>query len=76
VTDTNGCRATDSITVVVHAHPAPHIAPLGRTVFCEGESVTLDAGDFSSYRWSTGDTTRTIIAAASGVYHVIVWLPL
>jgi len=33
----------------------------GPTKVCRGESATLDAGSgFASYRWSTGETTKTV----------------
>jgi hypothetical protein len=37
---------------------------------CSGDSVLIDAGDFNSYMWNTGDTTRTIIVFAPGEYYV------
>jgi len=44
------------------------------TTVCVGDSVVLEASaGFSSYRWSNGETTRTIVlitAAASGSYSV------
>ncbi len=43
------------------------------TIICEGTTRTLDAGRIGDrYRWSTGDTTRTIQAAAPGEYAVTV----
>lgn len=45
------------------------ITPSGPTTICQGDSVTLsgDAG-FKTYRWNTGDTTRSIVARSSGIY--------
>lgn len=42
----------------------------GDLFLCPGESVTLDAGEYESYLWSTGDTTQTIVVAEPGVYTV------
>ena len=43
---------------------------------CSNDSTTLDAGcGFSSYNWSTGDSTQTISANSSGVYTVLVTEP-
>src|SRR5437588_10804693 len=43
----------------------------GPVTFCQGGSVTLDAGaGFSSYLWSNGDTTRTITVATNGTFTV------
>jgi hypothetical protein len=50
---------------------APTVTSVGKLDFCEGDSVELDGGaDYLSYRWSTGDTTRSIVARAGGVYTV------
>lgn len=52
--------------------PLPMIHALGDTVFCDGGSVTLDAGPgYSLYQWSTGETTRQITVRSSGEYSVI-----
>ena len=49
------------------------ITPLGKTTFCEGDSVVLDAGDgYIAYRWSTGQTSRRIAVDSSGTYFVSV----
>ena len=45
----------------------------GPTTFCPGGSVTLNAGaGFSSYLWSTGATTQTIVASSQAAYTVTV----
>lgn len=45
----------------------------GPTTFCPGDSVTLTGNDgFVSYRWNTGDTTRTIVARHNGIYTLYV----
>ncbi len=38
--------------------------------FCEGDSIVLDAGDFSSYLWSNGSNTRYLTVFQSGLYWV------
>jgi gliding motility-associated-like protein len=50
----------------------PCIANLGADqAICFGSSVILDAGpNFSSYLWSTGETTRTITVSSAGIYSV------
>jgi hypothetical protein len=73
VTDGNGCSGTSAPeTVTVNALPTPTITPDGPTTFCEGGSVTLDAGAWPGYSWSTGETTQTINVTASGSYTVTV----
>lgn len=66
----NGCTAASSATVVtVNNNPAPTITPSGPTTFCSGNSVTLDAGaGYSSYAWSSGETTQSITASTAGTY--------
>jgi hypothetical protein len=73
VTNANGCSATSAATsVTVQALPAATITPSGPTTFCAGGSVTLTAGAGSSYLWSTGATTQSIVASAAGGYSVTV----
>ena len=76
VTVSNGTCSTSSLPIQVNviSYPtAPIIAANGPTTFCEGESVLLDAGPiYSSYLWSTGQTTQSIVVNMSGNYDVIV----
>jgi hypothetical protein len=73
VTDANGCSAASSpAAVTVNALPAPTISADGPTTFCDGGSVTLTASEASSYLWSTGATSRSIIAGDTGNYSVTV----
>jgi hypothetical protein len=67
----DGCKAIDAINVTV----APELTVnLGNdTTICTGNTVTLDAGNpGATYLWSTGETTRTIIADHAGTYSVSV----
>lgn len=51
----------------------PTMQVLGPLAFCEGDSVTLDAGDgFTAYRWNTGEKTRYLIVRHAGSYFVTV----
>jgi hypothetical protein len=74
VTNDIGCSATSQpVTVTVNPKPAPQVQASGPTEFCEGNSVTLDAGaGFASYQWSNGAATRTITVTTSGSYSVTV----
>ncbi|MFO7723873.1 MAG: T9SS type A sorting domain-containing protein, partial [Bacteroidales bacterium] len=57
--DANGCTNTASQPVTVHANPVINLGP-DQTI-CINNVVTLDAGaGFTSYLWSTGETTQTI----------------
>ena len=51
---------------------APTPAIMGNTIFCNGDSTTLDAGVFNSYNWSTGAATQTIPANIAGTFTVTV----
>jgi len=48
------------------------ITAAGNTTFCSGESVAIDAPAGFIYKWSTGDTTQSVIAASSDNYKVTV----
>ena len=53
--------------------PAPIVNLGNDTTFCQGPSLTLDAGNpGNSFLWSTGDTTQTITVNTSGTYSVTV----
>lgn len=69
-TSPSGCVFTDSILIL----DATPVIPLpGYTEACEGDIVLLDAGNpGSSYTWSTGETTQTILATVPGTYSVTV----
>ncbi|HKS22367.1 MAG TPA: IPT/TIG domain-containing protein [Thermoanaerobaculia bacterium] len=73
-TSAGGCSATSSpVTVTVNsAPPTPTITPGGPTNFCSGGSVTLTASAASSWHWSTGATTQSIVVTSSGSYSVTV----
>jgi gliding motility-associated-like protein len=71
VTSTQGCSGTASRVVTESANPQPQIS--GATQLCAGEQTTLDAGaGFATWLWSGGQSTPTIVAAASGTYQVTV----
>lgn len=71
VTDQNGCVATDEVEIT--ATPLP-VLDFGEDVaICDGESLTLDAGnEGASYVWSTGETSQHISVDESGTYDVTV----
>ncbi|MEO1624236.1 MAG: hypothetical protein AAFV25_03690, partial [Bacteroidota bacterium] len=70
ITDANGCQNSDDINITVNDLP---VVELGNdTAFCQGNSITLDAGLASSYDWSTGGNSQTIAVNASGNYAVTI----
>ena len=70
VTDENGCKGSDDITVVFSTIELNLGDPI---TACEGDTLTLDAGaGFTSYSWSTGGNTAQILVAGAGTYSVTV----
>ncbi len=71
VTDANGCVGTDNIALTVNPNPSPSIS--GTTVFCQGQSSTLNAGGgFASYNWGAGNVAQTLGVSTGGTYTVTV----
>ena len=69
VTNDMGCSASDTIVITQNAHP---LVNLGDTI-TTCDTVDLDAGaGGAQYLWSTGETTQTIRATASGTFSVTV----
>ncbi len=69
----NGCEGErKSIKVtVLPSIPAPLVMVAGSAQICEGDSVVLSATPGCiGYRWSTGDTTQSIVVKESGNYTV------
>jgi len=66
--DAAGCSATDQITVTV---PFDNLTPLPDTVFCDGDSVLLDATHpNSTYLWNGSDPSPSIFVSAGGTQTV------
>jgi len=65
------CVGADTMLVEVGAGRKPDVFINGALRFCQGDSVILTAEDgFSDYRWSTGETSRSIAVRSSGAYIV------
>ena len=73
VRNSSGCSGS-SPTVEVRTNPSP--TPLlsgGTKHLCDGESIVLEAPDgYTSWLWSTGETTRQIKVNRSGLYNLVV----
>lgn len=70
ITDANGCAVEDNFTIP--SPPAPEL-DLGSNInVCEGETVTLTAGDYQGYSWSTGESTSSIEVTENGTYGLTV----
>ena len=71
VTDVNGCVNADTAFLTISANPNLDIG-FGME-FCDGGSVSYDAGaGFSTYAWSSGESTQTLDVTTSGSYSVAV----
>ena len=69
-TDSNNCETI--LDTVVNEPEMPFIGAWGDIVLCEGQSFTLDAGNYSSFQWSNGATTQTITVSEANDYSVTV----
>ncbi len=70
----NNCPV-NSNSVTVNLLPAPStpiITSSGAIQPCVGGSVTLNAGNYTTYNWSTGAITQSINVTSSGTYTVSV----
>ena len=67
--------ANQFITVIENrcTSPAAYIDYEGSTIMCEGDTLPLFAPEGYAYLWSTGDTTRSILATDAGIYNVTVY---
>ena len=63
------CHGADTIHVYLANPPIVNIGP--DSTICSNQSVTLNAGNTgSTFSWSTGATTQSIVANTSGIYWV------
>jgi large repetitive protein len=71
VTVYDNCNSATASVNVVNATITPAtITPNGATTFCQGGSVTLNAGSgYSAYHWSNGATSQTINVTQAGNYY-------
>ncbi len=72
VTSGSGCTGTTSQVVNVFNIPAPVLTATGPTIFCVGGSVSIDAGVYASYTWSSTETVQAITVTTSGLYSVTI----
>jgi hypothetical protein len=72
--DANGCNDVFNIHIDVLPFPQPQINEGAETTeICEGESIILRTKEkYSSYQWSSGEISDTIIVSEGGKYSVIV----
>lgn len=71
VTDANQCQGSTSVNIIQNVKPVPDI--IGKQTFCDKDSTLLTVSNtFKSFKWSSGETTPSIIAKQSGNYFVTV----
>ena len=71
VTNSLGCSTTDSVTITISTGPSVNLGQ--DAILCNGQSLTLDAGNPGmNYFWSTAQTTQTITVTTPGLYIVAV----
>ncbi|MCB9245531.1 MAG: T9SS type A sorting domain-containing protein [Flavobacteriales bacterium] len=70
IKDSTGCVNIDSINITEYA--LPQVTLGADTTICLGDSILLDPGAFSTYRWTTGANTRSIYAKTKALYGVTI----
>jgi len=66
-----GCRSIDSFDLIVH--PKPEIVMDDLFAICAGDILQIEApAGYTSYSWSTGETTQSINVTDEGQYTVTV----
>lgn len=69
----NGCSGSATVRVTACQQQVCNPEISGNRVFCQGDSIVLDAGEgFNSYTWNTGAETQTIVVKKAGKYTVYV----
>ena len=67
ITDSNGCKNSDTLNITVSALPVLNIG--NDTSICKGDTTNFQVkSGFVSYDWSDGSTTFKIAAVNSGTY--------
>jgi len=75
VSNSLGCVSKDCITIK-NLPPFSNINIIDDQLLCNGNSIKLDAGHgYSSYKWSTGSTNRSVSITLAGKYWVNVTTP-
>jgi CHU_C Type IX secretion signal domain len=70
--DLSFCRVVSPPTTAVLEDLSNYAIGGPDTIVCNGAPAVLEAGNFATYQWSTGETTATINGPVPGVYAVTV----
>jgi hypothetical protein len=62
---------SDTVKVTVRPVSHPNVTVIGSIPFCEGDTITLDAGGgiITNVRWNTGAQGRTLRVSEAGAYY-------
>jgi gliding motility-associated-like protein len=71
VTNENGCSDNAALVIIFGSELSVDIDN-GDGTICNGETLTLDAGNYAAYLWNDGSTGQTLSVSASGTYSVTV----
>ncbi len=67
----DGTDVATPVQVTVHPLPQAGVTASGPTTFCQGEDVTLTAGNGTAYLWTPGNqTTAALTVSTAGSYSV------
>ncbi|MBK7684016.1 MAG: PKD domain-containing protein [Bacteroidetes bacterium] len=66
------CTLTKEYEVIVNGDGGPNPSLPTDVIFCSGDVIPLQPGEFDSYLWSTGSTTNTLMVTDTGWYAVTV----
>ncbi len=71
-TSVNGCKGTDTITVIIKPLPVPSLGP--DILLCLGDTAYLKTTQrYDSVRWSTNSILDSIMVVANGNFGITVW---
>lgn len=70
IDNVNTCHQIVELNLTLYSKPIIPIAEV--TPICQGKTVTINAGNFDQYQWSTGETSSSILVSQAGNYSVSV----
>ena len=70
LTATNYADSIVTLSLTIHPLPQPEITASGVLDGCNPSPITLSAGNYTAYNWSTGANTATINISDPGYYYV------
>jgi len=72
ITGTDGCADYDSVNLAVNPLPVVNLG--SDTSLCGTDAMYLYAGDFASYRWSTGDIINPLFVDGQRTEPETIWV--